>query len=115
MNLVIFSLTYFTIITSLIGYTYSFEKYIGKKTKLEYEFNLLSVILFWIVISFFTHFFFSHNYFHNGIIIIIGNLLFLIAILNRDKSLRYYSKYIALIFIILFLGLLIFKKKKLDY
>ena len=109
MNLIILSLTYFTIVTSLIGYAYCFEKYIGKKIKLEYEFNLLSVILFWIVISFFSHFFFSHNYIHNAIIIIIGNLLFFYAIISKNKLFKYYSKYIALIFIILFLGLLIFK------
>ncbi len=109
MNLIIFSLTYFVIVTSLIGYAYSFEKYIGRKTKLEYEFNLLGVILFWIVISFFTHFFLSHNYIHNGVILIIGNLLFFFGIKNKNKSFKNNAKYIVLIFVILFFGLLIFK------
>ena len=107
MNLIIFLTSYFLIVASLVGYGLTFQSNLNKKYNLAFEFCLLGVILFWIVISFFTHFFINHNYFHNGIIILLGFILFLINIFKKDnKTLKKYFKYISLIFGILFFGLL---------
>ena len=107
MNLIIFLTSYFLIVASLVGYGLTFQSNLNKKFNLSFEFCLLGVILFWIVISFFTHFFINHNYFHNGIIILLGFILLLINIFKKDnKTLKKYFKYISLIFGILFFGLL---------
>ena len=108
MNLIIFT-SYFIIIASVIGYGSILQKVFNKKLNLEFEYSLLSTILFLIVISFFTHFFLSHNYLHNGVIIIFGLFFFFIMIIKDKKLFKSYAKYILLIFSILFFGLLIAK------
>ena len=109
MNLIIFFTSYFIIIASVIGYGSILQKVFNKKLNLEFEYSLLSTILFLIVISFFTHFFLSHNYLHNGVIIIFGLFFFFIMIIKDKKLFKSYAKYILLIFSILFFGLLIAK------
>ncbi len=109
MNLIIFLSTYIIIITSVIGYGSVLHKVLNKRLNLEFEYNFLGAILFLIVLSFFTHFFFSHNYFHNGIIIIFGLTFFLITIIQNKGLLNKYSKYFLLIFSILLFGLMISK------
>ncbi len=106
MNLIIFLSSYFIIIASLLGYGLVFQSILNKRLNLEFEFSLLGVILFWIVISFFTHFFLSHGYLHNIIILIFGIILFLIKIINKNKLINTYSKFLFLIFGILIFGLL---------
>ena len=101
MNLIIFLSSYFIITTSLIGYGSVLQKILNKKLELEFEFNLLGSILFLIVLSFSTHFFFSHNYLHNGIVIILGFIFFLITIIKNKRLLNKYSKYFILIFSVL--------------
>ena len=90
MNLIIFLSTYIIIITSVIGYGSVLHKVLNKRLNLEFEYNFLGAILFLIVLSFFTHFFFSHNYFHNGIIIIFGLTFFLITIIQNKGLLNKY-------------------------
>ena len=80
MNLIIFLSSYFIIIISLVGYSVFFQNISKKKIDLEFEFCLLSSIFIWIIISLFTHFFFSHNFFHNGIILALGLIFFLVNI-----------------------------------
>ena len=109
MNLIIFLSSYFIITTSLIGYGSVLQKILNKKLELEFEFNLLGSILFLIVLSFSTHFFFSHNYLHNGIVIILGFIFFLITIIKNKRLLNKYSKYFILIFSVLIFGLMISK------
>ena len=109
MNLIIFLSSYFIIILSLVGYGTSLQTISKKKIDLEFEFCLLSSILIWIVISLFTHFFFSHNFFHNGIILALGLILFLIKIKKNINLLKSYLNFILIIFGILILGLLISK------
>ncbi len=106
MNLIIFLSTYFIIITSLIGYGLAFQNYTNKKLNIEFEFVLLGAILFWILISYFTHFFLNHGYIHNGLIILFGLILFLIEKIKKKNINKNYQIYIIIIFIILIFGLL---------
>ena len=93
----------------MVGYGTSLQTISKKKIDLEFEFCLLSSILIWIVISLFTHFFFSHNFFHNGIILALDLILFLIKIKKNINLLKSYLNFILIIFGILILGLLISK------
>ena len=106
MNLTIFLSSYFLIILSIIGYGLILQKLFIKKINLEFEFVLLGTILFLIVISFFSHFFTSHNYFHNTIILIVGLIFFLISTIKNKTLFNEYLKYLLFIFIILIFGLL---------
>ena len=109
MNLIIFLSSYFIIIISLIGYALAFQRYINKKINIEFEYALLGAVLFWIFISYFTHFFLSHNYFHNLIIILLGFSLFLIEKNKKKNLLNKNQIYITSIFILLIFGLLVSK------
>ena len=106
MNLIIFLSSYFTIILSLIGYSLAFKSFFKKKTDLEFEFCLLGAIFFWIVISLFTHFFISHNLIHNGVILILGIISFIIMFNKNKKLIINYYTFILIIFVILIFGLL---------
>jgi len=109
MNLIIFLSSYFIIIISLVGYGVFFQNLSKKKIDLEFEFCLLSSIFIWIIISLFTHFFFSHNFFHNGIILALGLIFFLVNIKKKFYSLKSHFDLTLIIFGILILGLLISK------
>tara|TARA_B100000963_G_scaffold351739_1_gene363787 strand:- start:5114 stop:6787 length:1674 start_codon:yes stop_codon:yes gene_type:complete len=106
MNLIIFLSSYFIIVTSLIGYGLAFQNYINKKLSIEFEFVLLGSALFWVLISYFTHFFLSHNYLHNEIIILFGLILLLIQKKKNKNLIKNYQTYIFIIFTILIFGLL---------
>ena len=109
MNLFIFLSSYFIIIISLIGYALAFQSYTNKKINIEFEYALLGAILFWILISYFTHFFLSHNYIHNVTIILLGIGFFVIEKYRKNNILSNYQIYIIVIFIILIFGLLVSK------
>ena len=106
MNLTIFLSSYLLIISSIIGYGLILQKVFIKNINLEFEFVLLGTILFLIVISFFSHFFTSHNYFHNTIILIVGLIFFLISTIKNKILINKYLKYLFFIFVILIFGLL---------
>ena len=106
MNLIIFLSSYFIIIISLVGYALAFQSYTNKKINIEFEYALLGAILFWILISYFTHFFLSHNYIHNVTIILLGFGFFVIEKYRKNNILSNYQIYIIVIFIILIFGLL---------
>ena len=57
MNLAIYISYYVTIIASIIGYGLFFQKIFKNTIDIEFEYNLLGSLLFFITISFFTHFF----------------------------------------------------------
>ena len=109
MNLIIFLTSYFLIIASLIGYGLVLQKTFDQRFNLEFEFTLLGAILFLIVLSFFTHFFFSHDYIHNGIILIFGFIFFFTIIKKKKRLFQDYPKYLILIFSILIFGLMVAK------
>ena len=107
----IFITFYFTIIFSVLGYGYlvvnfSKEKYISN----DLGYIGLIGILFLIIISYISHFFVSHNYIFNSLILIIGLFLFIFEILKDKKFLKKKNiKLLILIFIILFLGIMMYK------
>ena len=106
MNFVIFLLSYFVVITSLVGYGLVFQNFFNKRLNLEFEFSLLGSVLFWILLSLITHFFFNHGYIHNGIIILIGLISFSVLSYKNNKFKKNYLKYLLLIFILMIFGVL---------
>ena len=108
LNLIIFTLSYFLIIYSVLGYGLLVENIFNKKS-ISYDFGYLGLygIFFLIIYSYFSHLFIAHNLLHNSIIIIFGLLYFLI---NLEKFLqRKILFYYFLLFFILFVSLFMFK------
>ncbi len=98
---------YFLILYSILGY--------GKILTLinsNYQassFDGLLGITFLILISYFTNFFFPHNYLHNSLILIIGLVIFIYDFYkNFPKRILDYRN-ISILFLIIFLGILMFK------
>ena len=97
---------YFYIISfSIIGYGFLISKYLDID---EYNFGFLGLIgiIFFSFISYFSSFFFKHDYLFNTLFIIIGLLLFIFffkKITNLKKNLISYS--IVFIFLILFVSI----------
>ena len=109
MNLTIYLSYYVIIITSIIGYGLLFLKIFKNTIDIEFEYNLLGSLLFLIFLSFFTHFFLSHGYIHNLIILFIGIISFLLNFSKEKKNIRNHIKYISIIFGILIIALLTHK------
>ena len=109
MNLTIYLSYYVIVITSVIGYGLFFQKIFKNTIDIEFDYNLLGSLLFLISLSFFTHFFFNHGYFHNVIILSIGIILFIINFLKEKKKIKTHLKYISIIFGILTIALLTHK------
>ncbi len=109
MNLTIYLSYYVIVITSVIGYGLFFQKIFKNTIDIEFEYNLLGSLLFLISLSFFTHFFFNHGYFHNVIILSIGIISFIINFLKEKKKIKTHLKYISIIFGILTIALLTHK------
>ena len=109
MNLTIYLSYYVIIIASIIGYGLFFFKIFKNTIDLEFEYNLLGSLLFLISLSFFTHFFFSHGYIHNVIILLIGIILFLFNFPKEKNKIKKHIKYISIIFGILTVALLTHK------
>ncbi len=109
MNLTIYLSYYVIIIASIIGYGLFFFKIFKNTIDLEFEYNLLGSLLFLISLSFFTHFFFSHGYIHNVIILLIGIILFLFNLPKEKNKIKKHIKYIGIIFGILTVALLTHK------
>jgi len=77
MNISIFILSYFIIISSIIGYGLLLSSFTSKNLNLKNEYSFLGAVLFIIIISYFTHFFFKHDFFHNLIVFVIFNNTYL--------------------------------------
>ena len=111
LNTLIFVIFYFTIIFSVLGYGYlalNFSK--NKYTSSDLGYIGLVGILFLIIISYISHFFVSHNYIFNSLILIIGLFFFIFEILKDKKFLEKKNiKLLIFIFIILFLGIMMHK------
>ena len=109
MNLLIFFLSY--IIVTICCFSYGFFLYSNfqKKINLDVEYRFLFALLFLTIISYLTHFFISHNYFHNFIIFTLGIILFINFLIKFQKNFLKELKIILFLSIILFIGLVIFK------
>ena len=100
---------YLTIIISLIGYGYLFERLFYREI-LESNFGYTGLrgIFLLIFYSFLSHFFFAHGYIHNVILTLLGVIFFTFYILKTTKKKEYPSILLANFFI-LFIGIIIFK------
>ena len=89
LNLIIFISFYFTIIFSVLGYGYLAVNF-SKKKYILHDLGYIGLvgILFLIIISYISHFFVSHNYIFNCLILIIGLFLFILQILKNKKFLE---------------------------
>ncbi|MBK57201.1 MAG: hypothetical protein CMC84_07960 [Flavobacteriaceae bacterium] len=106
MYLSIYLSFYILIIISVIGYGLLLQNILKNITYIEFEYNLLGSLLFLILLSFLTHFFFNHGYVHNMIILILGIILFVFNFFKEKKFFKKYLNYICLIFGILLVAFL---------
>ncbi len=106
MNLTIYLLSYFIIIISVVGFGLIFQSILKNYLYLEFEYNLLGSLFFLIFLSFFTHFFFSHGYIHNLIILLTGFLSSIFFFFREKKIFKKYFIYILLIFGLLIIAFL---------
>ena len=110
-NIIIFITFYSTVIFSVLGYGYlgiNFSKQKHISSNLGYI-GLVG-ILFLIIISYISHFFVSHSYIFNSLILIIGLFLFAFETLKDKKFFKKKNiKLLILVFVILFLGIMMHK------
>ena len=106
-NLIQFTLFYFAIITSTVGYGLLITNAANLKKK-HYNKGYLGLfgVFFLIFYSYLSHFFISHNYINNIIILVLGLILFFYYFEKKNKN-DYILFY--LFFLILFIGFIIFK------
>ena len=109
MNLTIFIASYFFIILSVIGFGLFFFSSTKNQLNVEFEFSLLAGLFFLILLSFLTHFFTPHGFYHNLVIAFFGIIFFFFFSLKEKKIIRNYYFYLLLIFGILFIGFLTIK------
>ncbi|WP_440932446.1 hypothetical protein [Candidatus Pelagibacter sp.] len=105
-DLIILFLFYFVILFSILGYGLTFQNYFFKYYNINLGIIGLIGIFILIIYSYVSHYFISHNYWHNSIILIIGLILFLVFFqkIQKEKLFLFSS-----IFLILFISLIIFK------
>ena len=107
-NILIFTSFYILIIFSVIGYGLFFGKFVNKEsTTYNLGYSGLVGIFFLIIYSYISHFFISHGLLHNSILLIIG--IFLSAAFIFKNSEKNFFFLILLVFLILYIGLIIFK------
>jgi hypothetical protein len=99
---------YILIINSIIGIGYFFAKIISLDNQ-NYNYGYIGLLGIFgsIIISYFSHYFVSHNYFHNSLFILFGFSFFLFFI-SREKN-KYEIIKLNLLFVILFICLFIHK------
>ena len=106
-DILILFFSYIIIICSTLGFGSFFSKLLNSKNYEEnYGYFGLTGLFFLIILSYFSHFFFPHNYLHNVIIILIGLLLFSLFLCQKKNKFNYNF---IIIFLVLFFGLILFK------
>ena len=98
---------YFTILFSILGYGKLVTLFSSNDQDIDFQgFNGIALL---IIISYLTNFFFPHDFLHNSIVILFGLSIFLFDIRkNYKKKIKEY-KLIILVFLIIFIGLLMYK------
>ena len=98
---------YFTILFSILGYGKLVTLFSSNDQDIDFQgFNGIALL---IIISYLTNFFFPHDFLHNSIVILFGLSIFLFDIgKNYKKKIKEY-KLIFLVFLIIFIGLLMYK------
>ena len=106
-KLFILLLFYFSITFSIIGYGNIFSSISNRKYSIGER--GLNGILFLIIISYLTNFFYPHSLSHNLLIISIGLLSFFYYLFQNFRDNLKQLKIVFIIFLILFIGLLMHK------
>ena len=107
-NFFLFTIFYFVCIYSVVGYGFVFKRLFLKISYQEdHVFLGFYGIFFLTIYSYISHFFLSHNLYHNVILIVVGILFFI-------KNLKYLSKNkfllnLNIIFLIFFISFFIYK------
>ena len=110
MNILIFSISYFLIVLSVVGYGLLFSSSLNTSTKkINFGYAGLLGLFVLIIYSYASSFFLPHTITHNSIVIIFGIALFLLSIkknfkLNKNEYLLFF-----LIFFVLYISALAFK------
>ncbi len=113
--IIAFFITSFLITLSVLGYGLLSAKILNFKYN-DYNFGLLGILgLFFLsIVSSYTHIFFSHNFFHNLIIIMIGLFLLFSFRKKNQKIFKKNLTHILIIFSLLFIALILAKTNE-DY
>ena len=109
-DIIIYFLFYFAAIFSVIGYGLLFGeitniKIVSKNFGYVGLFGLFLLTIY----SYISNFFYSHSFFHNSILLIIGFFFFLYSLLIRKNLVKKQVFQLISIFLILFISILIFK------
>ena len=108
LSILFFFFFYLLIINTTIGHGYLVYNIAGlKKEKFDYGMVGLCGILVLILVSYISHYFLPHNYFHNSIILLVGLISFLYFFYKEKKKLKIIN--LKIFFILLFISFLIFK------
>ena len=109
-NILILFSFYFLIIFSVMGYGAIISNYVLKYGKnFNYGFYGLFGVLFLIVYSYISNFFYSHNIYHNSVLLLFGIIGFLFHLSKNQKLYKNEYKYILILFLLIFPSILIYK------
>ena len=108
-NFILFFLSYFVILTSILGYGQLFTSTFEKQKKYNFGYTGLIGIFFLILYSYFSNIFFAHSEMHNLLFLTIGFILFLITLKKKFQKIKNEFFFTIIIFLLLFFSSLIFK------
>lgn len=111
LNFIIFLLSFFLILISVLGYGFLFLRINKINKSLNFGYVGLFGIFFLVIYSYFSNLFLPHSKFHNFIIIIIGIIIFFFYIIKNFNINKLNNEilFCSLLFVILFLSLLMIK------
>ena len=111
LNFVVFILSFFLILISVLGYGFLYQRINGICQNLNFGYLGILGIFFLTTYSYLSNLFLAHSQFHNSIIIIIGIVIFIFHLFKSlDKhKLKLEFCVCALLFIVLFFSLLMIK------
>jgi hypothetical protein len=109
MNIIIFTISYFLVAISVIGYGLLFKSFKNSQKKINFGYAGIFGIFILIIYSYMSSFFIAHNIVHNSIIIFLGTLFFFLKI---KKVYTFNKKGLLLLFLtfsILYISALAYK------
>ena len=109
-NLYLYIFFYIFILFSTLGYGFLIVT-LGNSTKNKYNLGYVGIygIFFLLAFSYLSNLVLAHGKLHNLIILILGNIIFFYFYINKIKNLKKELFLVFLIFLILFIGSLLFK------
>ena len=109
-NFIIQLLCFIIIVFSSIGYgILSLKFFKNKSLNICLGFKGLIGIFYLIIYSYLSHFFYPHGIFHNFVVLIMGLIFFIYFFIFKKDITKYDFYKILFIFLIIFIGLLIYK------